>query len=237
MFLSKILLVLFLTALCGFFGCFGDAENPLTEEVEGDITGEEVLFAVPQRTEVSGPAVRLVSDGYFHRREGKGLLCLYHLEIDVPLEYNLLVYTKSEVYAKKGMLFDGEHVTVNTRSMRVIEKGDTVSGEYHWFGGGIDSNNNTRSVISILPLSEINPVIPPTTVILGEIEGDPARSRLTTEGIPEDHQYKPYRFGDPSEIEFVFIEEWERIAAEKKAAGAEDAEEWERIVAKKKAGN
>ena len=236
MFFNRIFLVLFLTALCSLFGCFGDAENPLTEDVEGGVTEEEVLPAVPQHIESGGSAVRLVSDGYLRRWGGETLTCLYHLEIDAPLEYHLFVYTKSEAYGKKGMLFDGEHVRVNARRMLVIEKGDTVSGEYGWFGGFVNSKD-TRSVISILPLSEIDPITPPRIVSLGTIEGNPARSRVTTEGIPRDHDYKPYRFGDPSEIEFVFIEEWERIAAEKKAAGAKDAEEWAEIVAEKKAGN
>ena len=236
MFFNRIFLVLFLTALCGFFGCFGDAENPLTEEVEGDITEEEVLFAVPQHAEGGGPAVRLVSDGYLRRWGGETLTCLYHLEIDAPLEYHLFVYVENMKYVKKGALFDGDAVLTHTRRMLVIEKGDTASGEYGWFGGFVNSKD-TRSVISILPLSEIDPITPPRIVSLGTIEGNPARSRVTTEGIPRDHDYKPYRFGDPSEIEFVFIEEWERIAAEKKAAGAEDAEEWAEIVAEKKADN
>ena len=235
MFFNRIFLVLFLTALCGFFGCFGDAENPLTEEVEGDITEEEVLFAVPQRVE-GGPAVRLVSDGYSHGFEGESLWCLFHLEIDVPLEYNLFVYVGSVEYAKKGTLFDGERISDKGRILLVVEKGDTASGMYTQNGGHIHSND-TRTVIRTLSLSEIDPVSPPTVVFLGEIEGDPARSRMTTEGIPRDYDYPPYRFGNPSEIEFVFIEEWERIAAEKKAAGAEDAEEWAEIVAEKKADN
>ena len=235
MLLSRIFLVLFLVASCGLFGCFGDAENPLTaEETDGRITEEEVLSSVPHRTDSGSPAVRLVSDGYSHSMEGRNLSCLYHLEIDAPLEHHLFVYVEGVKYSKKSALFEDEIVSVKKRLMLVIEKGDTVSGLYAQSGGYIYTNE-TRSVVRILPLSEINPVHAPTTVILGEIAGDPARSRVTTQGIDRDYDYKPYRMGNPSDLEYVFIEEWERITAEKKAEGAEDAEQWAEDVAKKKA--
>ena len=109
-----------------FLGCFSDAENPVSEEVE---EVDEEASAVSELSGGSGPAVRLVDHGM--EVDGNDVFISYSLDIDKPLDYPIIVLIKRVYYSKERHILILEPVEKERGSemrMCLIEKRKLTSG-------------------------------------------------------------------------------------------------------------
>ena len=195
-----------LVGVCVFFvGCFGEADDPLREEVdEPDVVEvpEEIPDSSLQDLVSQGPVVWLVSHGV-EEKDGRWATLRCHAEIDAPLNHHLLVYIRWEDWGHDDFFGNPGQITHGT-SLIILEKGSTKTGKVRKSTLIDDAgrHGSKKLVFRLLPGEERFDALP-RQFIYGERDGVPGDNTFG-DVVPKGHQFNPYQVGEPSEVSHEF---------------------------------